>query len=245
MKDKFSTVAGNYANYRPGYPIEVYHYILSFCQERNIAWDCGTGNGQVAKVLAQYFQQVYATDISQHQIDHAFPNQRIKYKVESAEDCSFNDNSFDLIASAQAIHWFNLDKFYSQVLRTLKPNGVIVILGYGLIQIDKETDTLISTLYNQTLKDYWDPERKYIDDEYKSLPFPFSENSCPSFKIQLNWTLQKFLGYLDTWSALTNYRAIEKTDPLPSFNATLRRAWKDDEIKQVEFPVFMRMGKIK
>ena len=33
------------------------------------AWDCGTGNGQVAKILAGFFNEVQATDISQNQLE--------------------------------------------------------------------------------------------------------------------------------------------------------------------------------
>lgn len=33
---------------------------------------------------------------------------------------------------AQAVHWFDLDKFYAEADRILKPNGVLALLGYGL-----------------------------------------------------------------------------------------------------------------
>lgn len=43
---------------------------LYFTEQKN-SWDCGTGNGQVACELAKIFENVFATDISQAQIDNA------------------------------------------------------------------------------------------------------------------------------------------------------------------------------
>jgi methylase of polypeptide subunit release factors len=41
----------------------LYDFILSFVNKRGTAWDCATGNGQVASALARYFDQVDATDL--------------------------------------------------------------------------------------------------------------------------------------------------------------------------------------
>ncbi len=71
MKDNFSRQAAGYARYRPSYPPELFDFILSYVKERTIAWDCATGNGQTAIVLAGLFEKVYATDISRKQLDQA------------------------------------------------------------------------------------------------------------------------------------------------------------------------------
>ena len=120
MKDNFSNAAEKYANFRPSYPAPLFEYIANLCDHKVSAWDCGTGNGQVAMELCNYFQRVFATDISQNQIDNAYWDDKITYQVEAAESCSFPNKSFDLIAIAQAIHWFDFDLFYEQVRRTIK-----------------------------------------------------------------------------------------------------------------------------
>jgi len=56
-KDLFSNQASTYARYRPVYPKELYNYILKFVTEKNMAWDCATGNGQAALALAPYFKK--------------------------------------------------------------------------------------------------------------------------------------------------------------------------------------------
>jgi len=70
-KDLFSTQSDLYARYRPTYPKRLYEYVFSFVKEKNTAWDCATGNGQAAVVLADHVKKVIATDISAAQIDKA------------------------------------------------------------------------------------------------------------------------------------------------------------------------------
>src|SRR5680860_585604 len=104
MKDNFSIASDKYARFRPVYPKELYDYLVSLVPDRKKAWDCGTGNGQVARELANFFDQVFASDISKEQIKNAPPNGKIIYLVQKAENTSFPDNTFDLITVAQAIH---------------------------------------------------------------------------------------------------------------------------------------------
>ena len=244
MKDNFSNIAETYARYRPLFPAALYEYIVNLCEHKVAAWDCGTGNGQVAMELCNHFQRVYATDISQNQIDNAFWDDKITYQVESAEDCSFPDRSFDLIMVAQALHWFEFDKFYAQVKRTLKPKGHIAIIAYGLIEIDESIDQIISELYKNTLAGFWDPERKFIDEQYKTIPFPFKEVDSPSFSIELEWSLEQLIGYLHTWSAVQHYEKANKTHPIKLIQDKLKKAWGKDAKKKIQFPVYMRLGKL-
>ena len=102
MKDNFSTQADIYARYRPRYPQELFEFIFERTANRQNAWDCATGNGQSAKVLARYFEKVFATDISQKQIDNAAQAVNIHYSVQPAEETNFADNTFDLITVSQA-----------------------------------------------------------------------------------------------------------------------------------------------
>src|SRR4030095_11116914 len=141
MKDNFATQSDQYVKFRPTYPDELYQFLLPLVKTKDAAWDCGTGNGQVAQELSKHFKKVYATDISEKQIKNAIQRENIFYKVESAERTSFPDKSFDLITVAQAIHWFDFGAFYKEVERTIKPNGVLAVIGYGLLSIDEDTDT--------------------------------------------------------------------------------------------------------
>jgi ubiquinone/menaquinone biosynthesis C-methylase UbiE len=125
MKDNFSDKSDKYAKYRPTYPQEMLDFIFSLLDKKENAWDCGTGTGQIAIELSKEFNNVYATDISKTQLDNAIKKDNIFYSVQSAEKTNFNNKTFDLITVAQAIHWFDFDKFYFEVKRTLKD----IILG--------------------------------------------------------------------------------------------------------------------
>lgn len=243
MKDNFSTQAAEYAIYRPTYPKEMYDFIFSLVKNRNAAWDCATGNGQVARELALHFDNVYATDISKKQIEQALKLPNIVYQVESSDKVNAADGSFDLITVAQAIHWFNFDAFYSEVKRTLKPEGIFAVIGYGIMSIDKKVDKAVHKLYEDFLGKYWDPERRYIEENYKTIPFPFKEITAPHIFIKTHWNFNQLIGYLNTWSALQHYKKANERNPIEYMFTELKEAWGSDAEKEIRFPVLLRVGR--
>ena len=243
MKDNFSSQSAEYAVYRPTYPQELYDFLFSLVNEKDAAWDCATGNGQVARILAQHFQKVYATDISEKQLSQALQLPNILYKVESSDRADVPDDSFDLVTVAQAIHWFNFEAFYAEVKRTLKPGGVIAVFGYGLMLIDKKVDQVIHKLYEDILGKYWDSERRYIEEGYKTIPFPFEEVTAPHFQIKTTWSFSQMIGYLNTWSSLQHYKKANERNPLEYLMTELKDAWGDDAEKEVRFPILLRVGR--
>lgn len=244
MKDNFSTQAAQYALYRPDYPEALYSYILAVCKERKNAWDCGTGNGQVAAKLSEYFEQVYATDISQKQLSNATRKENIHYSLQPAEHTGFAERFFDLIVVAQAIHWFDFDLFYQEVKRTIQPNGLLIVVGYGLLKVNPEIDEIISSFYHNTIGPYWDTERRYIDEEYKTIPFPFEELSCPDLYSTLYWSFEHFMGYLNTWSAVQHFMKDKGYNPVDKLALLIAPFWAKNEIKKASFPILLRAGKV-
>ncbi len=242
MKDNFSTQADLYAQYRPTYPAAFYEYINGLVKNRTCAWDCGTGNGQVASVLADNFEQVLATDISAKQLANAEQKPNIQYSLQAAEQSDFPDDKFDLIVVAQAMHWFDFDKFYREANRTLKADGLFVVAGYGLMKVNAAIDVLINRFYYEIVGPYWDAERHYIDEGYKTIPFPFNEIPSPEFQISTNWTFGHLLGYLNTWSAVQHYIKDKKENPVDRIEGELRLAWGNAALLQVHFPVLLRVG---
>ncbi len=246
IKDIFSKQADTYATFRPESPDELYDFLLKDIGEFESAWDVGTGNGQVAGKLAEYFKTVYATDISQKQLDNAVQKPNIIYRLERAEQTSLPDNSVDLITVAQAIHWFDFEAFYKEVNRVAKPGALIAAWTYTLLQIDEgPTDELINNIYTNILGPYWDKERKIVDEQYQTIPFPFEELACPVFYNKVSWSIEQLIGYLNTWSSAGHFKAKEGYSPITLIEAELRQLWKEGEIKEVIFPIFMRPGKVK
>lgn len=244
MKDNFSTQSEKYAKYRPGYPFEFFDYLNSIISTKNRAWDCGTGNGQIAFELAKTFKEVFATDISQSQLDNALQADNIYYSLQPAEKTSFENNTFDLVIVGQAIHWFGFDKFYLEVRRTAKQNALICVVGYGGIDVSEEINQLKKDFYVNVVGPYWDKERKFIDEDYKTIPFPFEEIQAPFFENKLQWDLENYIGYINTWSAVKKFIKENGFNPVEKFQKELERLWKNNEEKEIRFPFFIRLGRI-
>lgn len=240
--DRFSSQAELYARYRIDYPPELYQWLLPQVPGRERAWDCATGNGQVALVLAEHFRQVEATDLSASQLAQAPTRPNITYQPSTAEHTPFPASHFDLITVAQALHWFELAAFNQEVKRLLRPGGVVAEWGYGLVQAGPELDPLIREFYAGTMRPYWDENRWHIDDEYARLPFPFAGVQQARFAVRRQWSAEWFLNYLRTWSSVVKYEKQHGQDPVLGIAEELTRLWGPGE-RTIEFPVFARMGR--
>jgi SAM-dependent methyltransferase len=244
FEDHFSQHSETYAQFRPIYPTEIYAFLASLTTEHSLAWDCGTGNGQAALGLAEYFDKVHATDASADQIKLAYPHPKVDYHVEPAEAVSLPDSSVDLITVAVALHWFNFDDFYREVKRVLKPRGVIAAWTYNLTEISPQVDPLIERYYRKILAAYWPERIRYLEERYKTIPFPFEDITVPHFSMEATWDLRQFAGFLDSWSATQRYKTQEMRHPLEIIWDELVQAWGgEDQPRLVRWPLHFRIGR--
>jgi SAM-dependent methyltransferase len=244
-KDLFSKQSELYARYRPTYPKDLYDYIVSFVIEKNIAWDCATGNGQAAAVLSHYFKKVIATDISPAQIEKATAKENIEYKVSPAESTPFAESTFDLVTVAQAYHWLKWDKFRKEALRVCKPNAVIAVwMYYNNTTGDQRVDTAIHDFYENVTKKYWDDERKYVEEKYFAVEFDFDLLPVKDFETTLAWQREDMLGYISSWSAIQKYIKVNGNSPIPIVEKEIKGVWPEGEVKKVVFPIYLKLGRI-
>lgn len=242
-KDNFSAQADSYAKYRPHYPRELYQFLQQHLQHHGAAWDCGTGNGQVAVELAKFCDLVYATDASAAQLNHAPTHPNIIYRVAQAEHSGLSDNSVDLITVAQAIHWFDFEQFYTEVRRVAQPNALLAVWGYGLLKISPELDNIVSHFYHHVVGQYWDAERKHLDQEYRSIPFPFKQLDTPQFKMSLQWDLADLLGYFATWSSVQKMLKLQSANPLDQLAPQLALHWgAPTETRTITWDIYLKAG---
>lgn len=241
-KDLFSRHASQYAAFRPTYPKELYDYLFSQVKSFDCAWDVGTGNGQVARDLSNRFARVFATDISDKQIENAVRTENIYYSV-AAETTSCREKSVDLICVAQAIHWFDREKFYQEVKRVAKPQAILAIWGYGLLSIDSVIDPLIKDFYKNIVGPYWDKERRLIDEEYQTISFPFTEIKAPTFSFSFQWSMEELHGYLTTWSAVQKFMKEKSFNPVDELVEKIRPHWHSTKLG-INFPLFTRIGTV-
>lgn len=222
--------------------ISIVEYLVSLVPDVKKAWDCGTGNGQMAILLASYFDRVYATDISASQLNHAPEHKNIDYSLQPAERTSFENHFFDLITVCQAVHWFDFELFYREVQRVAKKRAILALIGYHIPSVTPQIDECLNELYTYTLSNYWDKERRYVDEEYTTIPFPFEEIISPKFSIACLWTVEQYIKYLNTWSSIRHYVKKEGKNPLNEFLCDINPLWKG--VKKVTFPIFTRIGRI-
>ena len=245
FKDHFSGHADDYARYRPDYPGALFEFLANTVTPHQTAWDCGTGNGQAALGLAAYFDRVIATDPSAEQIRTAVPHEKISYVVSPGEATSIPARSVDLITVAQALHWFNFAVFYREVQRVLKPDGWLAVWCYGLTRINPAVDEVVQHYYTNIVGRYWPPERRYIDEKYRTIPFPFVEMPAPEYQMNAQWDLKDFMGYLSTWSASRRFQQTNDQDPLDSVRGNLVKSWgKAEQRLNVCWPIYLRLGRV-
>jgi len=235
FKDRFSGHAAEYALYRPHYPRELFQHLASLAPNRDVAWDCATGNGQAAEMLAEFFAQVIATDASEKQIANAIAHPRVKYEVAPAEASGLANESVSLIMVAQALHWFDLEKFFAEAKRVLQPGGILAASSYNLFRVGPEIDRLVDEFYRQTVGPYWDFERTLVETGYRTINFPFGEIEAPTFAMTAEWSLDHALNYLRTWSATKNFIAARGFDPVDLLGQELKPFW--NRSRRVEWPL--------
>jgi ubiquinone/menaquinone biosynthesis C-methylase UbiE len=245
FKDHFSRLAAQYSAFRPSYPDAVFDYLAQLCRERQSAWDCACGNGQATVSLAERFDSVIGTDASQQQLQAAPAHPKVVYRAAPAERSGLDSRSVDLVTVAQALHWFDLDAFYSEVHRVLKESGVLAVWTYGPVHIeDGGINRLLQEFYHDIVGPYWPAERRLVHEGYRGLAFPFAEVSPPFFSMEVRWDRAHVLGYLRTWSATARYVDARGVDPVVAFEERLATIWTDDRaVHKVSWPLAMRVGR--
>ena len=245
IPDRCAGQAQSYTQFRPEYPPALYEFLLQLVPSRELAWDCGTGNGQAARALARHFVRVVATDSSAEQIRYAAAPPNVSFQVANAETPhQFARASVDLVTVAQAAHWFETGAFYEAVSAALRPNGVIAIWGYGFSNISPEIDAILHPYGREFLTPYWSERNTIALEGYRQFPFPFVSVATPHFQMRTTWSLPQLKGYLDSWSATQAYKVSVGADPFEAIEASLISAWGDPtRSRQIAWDLTVLIGR--
>lgn len=254
---QFNKRASDYAKFRPTYPESLYEELAGLCPERGLAWDVGCGNGQATLGLARYFRHVIGSDISPGQLAEAKAAENVEYCLLNAEwpleqlqtaQPRLTPNSVDLVTVAQALHYFDLDRFYENVKAVLKPNGLLAVWTYKLpvVVSNPSANLLLENIYYNVLGRYWTPERRLINECYRSLPFPFDDvMKCvdePWGAMRMTWDVDTLMGYMRSWSATE--KAVEATgvNPVENYRHQFQAVW-DPAGEAIEVPIYLCVGR--
>ncbi len=238
--DHFSPIADAYVRGRFGYPDALFDFLAGLGPARELAWDCATGSGQAVRSLAERFQCVTATDISEELLRRAPALANVSYVAAPAERSPLADGAVDLVTVAQALHWFDLDAFWAEVQRVLKPAGVLAFWGYNWPIVNDEVDALLDELRCE-LAPHWPQRSALLHANYASVSPPFAAVGTPEFEATATWSRGDYLAHLGSWSAVRYLRERSGEDPLLPFEGRLKRVWAEGETKSVRWPLVVRV----
>lgn len=222
-----------YAQARPRYPQALYKWLAEQCPSHSAVWDVGCGSGQAALDLRGYFETVQATDVSPSQIENAPATAGVTFSVQPAESTNFADQTFDAVFVAQALHWFDHSKFWPEVMRVLKPNGVFAAWGYSWPHIDPETDQLLDESLLSVIRSHWAVQNQLLWDRYEGVASPFKPLPVPEFELIVSWSLKQFFAYLHSWSATRRCMDVQGDDFFENSYRQLSQQWAPEEIREV------------
>lgn len=242
--DHFSGHAAEYARYRPDYPECLFEWLAGLTQHHELAWDCACGSGQAALALTRYYRRVIATDASEAQITAAALHPKIDYRVARAECSGIHDNSLDLVTVAQALHWFDIERFRPELQRVLKPGGLVAAWCYGPLTSpgQHEVQKLLRSFYAETLVGCWPPERRHVENGYADLDIGIKRLDTPDFSLQARLTITELCGYISTWSAIRIYKDLYQVNPVTRLEHDLREAIQPDDVLLIEWPLTVITG---
>jgi SAM-dependent methyltransferase len=246
FKDHFSSVASDYATFRPRYPGALFDFLAGIAPARALAWDAACGNGQATLDLAERFERVIGTDASAAQIAQAPAHPRIEWRVAPAEHSGIVGGTVDLVTMAQALHWVDIPAFFREAQRVTKDEGIVAVWSYsGIRSGDERIDALVRQYSNETVGPCWPPARKLVDEGYRSVEFPFEEVQTPELVMREQWTLGQLMGYIRTWSATTHFIEQRRADPTVELAAALSKVWGNAErTREVQWPLAVRVGRV-
>ena len=211
------------------------------CESHICAWDCATGNGQAAASLVSYFDKVIGTDASKEQLASADASSGVEYRVARAEDSGLDADSVDLVTVAQALHWFDIEAFFAEAKRVLKPGGVLAFWCYQNCMVDDAVDPVVLDIFTE-VDDFWPPEREIVEEAYPTIKIPFAEERVGDYCIEADWRADQLLDYMRTWSAARRYAQAHGRDPIELHADALRSCWGGGT-RLVRWPIVLRAGR--
>lgn len=241
----FSPFADVYAVARPRYPEDLYRWLTSVVDKRDLAWDCATGNGQAAVGLVKGFGRVVASDVSWAQLRFAERHSRITYWAGRAEQSPLASSSVDLAVAAASAHWFDLETFWKEAERVTHHGSVLAVWSYHVAHLEGPYADTIRQFYEIEVKDYFGDGARLVDSRYETLALPGVPLEAPQFFVSAEWNLSELLRFVRSWSGVQNGAAETGRDLMANLADDLAKAWGDEQ-RPVSFrwPIYLRASRL-
>jgi SAM-dependent methyltransferase len=244
FKDHFSGIAATYAAARPEYPDALFDAIAVFVPASARVWEPGCGSGQATRGLAARFAHVHAAEPSARQLEQHWAQRGahdVTLAVEPGERTALTDASVQLVAVAQALHWFDRARFFAECERVLTPGGVLAAWGYAdFLAPEGMLDAVAA--FRAQIEPHWPSERALVDAQYAGFEWPFPALPVPELWLEAEWSLPHFLRYLSSMSASARCIAETGDDPVARHAPALAAAWGDPgDLRTLQWPLFLHL----
>ncbi len=117
----FDSAAGTYARSRPGYPEDAVTWLTGAGSQQVL--ELGAGTGKLTVSLLALGHRVVATEPSARMVARLSGTLEVPTLRCGGEQLPFADDSFDVVAIGQALHWFDTSKAVPELARVLRRGG--------------------------------------------------------------------------------------------------------------------------
>jgi SAM-dependent methyltransferase len=222
----FDQQAAQYKAVRPDYPGDLFKFLASQTSRHYLAVDVGAGTGQATLPLSRHYKRVVGIEPGAQLIANASQAPNIRYLLSSASRLPLIPNCANLIGVAAAAHWFDLDAFYAEVDRVLKPGGTLAIWAYYFIpEVSPEIDAFMEK-FMEKMKPYGDPKLGYVFNKYSNLPFPY-DFERKAFKYSIKADLNRYIALVESMSLVKNCMEATGKNPIDDIRDELTKLWGD------------------
>lgn len=151
----------------------------------------------------------------------------------------------DLVTVASAIHWFDLDSFYDEVRRAVRPGGVLAAWSYHVGYVEPPFDQVFLRFYQDVLYDYFSPGARLVDDRYKSISLPGEPIDAGQFYVSAEWNLDQMLAFIKSWSGVQQYLKERGEYPAKLIDGELQKIWGSREkVNTIRWQLFIRISRL-
>ena len=148
----FADVAGAYERGRPGYPDDAVRWLVGDAPADVV--DLGAGTGKLTRSLVAHGHRVTAVeplDEMRGELVGVLPG--VRALVGRAEAIPLPAASADVVASAQAFHWFDHDNALPEIARVLRPEGHIALVWNSRDDRDPWMARLSAVIGNESIQE--------------------------------------------------------------------------------------------
>lgn len=240
------TAAERYARGRPfihARPIAMFKELANMKEPFKRCLDVACGTGQSSVAVAEICDEVIGIDISDGMLAQAAKHPKVTYKISSAENMPFDNNSFDLITVGLAMHWFDQPKFLNEAHRVLKANSWLVIYHNLFNRGARDLPAFKKWYDNDYLKRYAQPPRKNKAEFNTELAAGlFDVVGKDDFVNELPLTQEQLLAYIVSQSNVI--AAVEQGHEKIEDVISWLTESTDKFFKENNQPIFLFDGKI-